>query len=177
MEKVILVDAQDREVGVEEKLKAHLSGKLHRAVSVFIFNKQGEMLLQQRAFSKYHSGGLWSNTCCGHPRPCETPIEAAERRLWEEMGIRTSINKLFDFTYRVELDKGLIEHEFDHVFHGEFEGVFEANPQEVAAWKWMSMQDLEKALETESGHFTYWFKLIFPRISLAGKPFLLSLAN
>jgi isopentenyl-diphosphate delta-isomerase len=164
MEKVILVDAQDREVGVEEKLKAHLSGKLHRAVSVFIFNKQGETLLQQRAFSKYHSGGLWSNTCCGHPRPGETPLKAAERRLQEEMGISASLNKIFDFTYRAELDKGLIEHEFDHVFYGEFEGVFEANPQEVAAWKWMSMQDLEKAIQSESAHFTYWFKLIFPRI-------------
>lgn len=165
MESVILVDAEDREVGVEEKLAAHLSGKLHRAVSVFLFNKKGEMLLQQRAFSKYHSGGLWSNTCCGHPRPGESPLAAAERRLWEEMGIRTSLNKLLDFTYRAELDKGLIEHEFDHVFQGEFEGAFEPNPEEVAAWKWMSLQDLEKALHNESAHFTYWFKLILPKVT------------
>lgn len=166
MENVILVDAEDKEVGIEEKLAAHLSGKLHRAVSVFLFNKRGDMLLQQRAFSKYHSGGLWSNTCCGHPRPGESPLAAAERRLWEEMGIRTQLNKLFDFTYRAELDKGLIEHEFDHVFQGEFEGAFKVNPLEVAAWRWMSMHELEQALGKESDRFTYWFKLILPKVAL-----------
>ena len=117
-EQVILVDQQDREIGVAEKLEAHRKGKLHRAFSVFLFNAKDEMLLQQRAAEKYHSGGLWTNTCCSHPRPGEPTEAAARRRLREEMGISCNLNKAFDFIYRAEFDNGLIEHELDHVFIG-----------------------------------------------------------
>jgi isopentenyl-diphosphate delta-isomerase len=159
-EHVILVDENDNEIGVEEKLSAHLSGKMHRAVSVFIFNKKDELLLQQRAFSKYHCGGMWSNTCCGHPRPGESPLEAAERRLLEEMGIRCQLKKIFNFTYKADVGKGLTEHEFDHVFMGEYDGPITPNPEEANDWKWAGMETLQKDLETHPQAYTVWFKLI-----------------
>jgi isopentenyl-diphosphate delta-isomerase len=164
MENVILVDEQDQEVGIEEKLAAHIQGKLHRAVSVFLFNSQKELLIQQRAFSKYHSGGLWSNTCCGHPRPEESAINAATRRLYEELGIKASLSKLFDFTYRADLDHGLIEHEFDHVFIGKFNGNIQLNPDEVNAYAWISPEKLFKAIEERPQEFTVWFKLVLPKV-------------
>ncbi len=164
MEQVILVDEQDRAIGSEEKLSAHLAGKLHRAISVFIFNKRGELLLQQRAFSKYHSGGLWSNTSCGHPRPGETPLEAASRRLYEEMGIRAPLKKILEFTYRVELDNQITEHEIDHVFIGEFDADFQVNPAEVSAWKWMQLEALQKDILDNSDSYTFWFKLLLPQV-------------
>ena len=117
-ESVILVDEKDNQVGLMPKLEAHQKGLLHRAFSVFIFNSDYELLLQKRAFSKYHSGGLWTNTCCSHPRDGEDTIDAANRRLYEEMGIETSLRKVFDFIYKAELDNNLTENEFDHVFYG-----------------------------------------------------------
>ena len=119
---VILVDVNDRQIGIMEKMKAHQQGSLHRAFSVFIFNKKGEMLLQQRALNKYHSGGLWTNACCSHPLPGEETIAAAKRRLQEELGFEIPVEKVFDFVYKADFDNGLTEHEFDHVYVGEFEG-------------------------------------------------------
>lgn len=165
MEKVILVNELDQELGVKEKLATHLDGALHRAVSVFLFNDKKELLIQQRAFSKYHSGGLWSNTCCGHPRPGESTMQAALRRLHGEMGIRASLEKAFDFIYRAELDKGLIEHEFDHVFVGKFEGVVHFNTEEVHAYRWISVPELEQSFFEKPQEFTFWFKLVWPKVA------------
>ena len=129
---VILVNEQDAPIGVMEKMEAHKTGTLHRAFSIFIFNSQGEMLLQQRAKGKYHSGGLWTNACCSHPQPGEQVEKAAERRLMEELGFSTSLEKVFDFLYKAGLDNGLTEHEFDHVFVGEYNGAINFNTEEVA---------------------------------------------
>jgi isopentenyl-diphosphate Delta-isomerase len=163
-EKVVLVDALDNEIGTQEKLLAHREGNLHRAISVFLFNDQGQMLLQQRAFLKYHSGGLWSNTCCSHPRPKETPLHAAQRRLFEEMGIRCKLEKILDFTYRAELDQNLIEHEFDHVFVGQFNGEPKPNPDEAHAWQWMGIGELERDVAENPGRYTAWFKIIWHKV-------------
>ncbi len=165
MENVILVDEQDNEIGVEEKLQAHLSGKLHRAISVFLFNDKGELLLQQRAYSKYHSGGLWSNTCCGHPRPGETPLQASQRRLEEEMGIRSELEKRFHFIYKALLDNQITEYEFDHVFVGRFEGEAKPDPQEARAWKWVEASLLEKEVALFPERYTFWFKLLWQRVA------------
>lgn len=162
-ELVVLVDENDRQVGVKEKLAAHLASDLHRAVSVFLFNRQGEMLLQQRALSKYHSGGLWTNACCSHPRPGESPLAAASRRLTEEMGIQCELKKRFDFVYQVVLDKSLSEHEFDHVFVGDFDGKPNLNPLEAMDWKWISMDDLRNDLLASPGKYTAWFRIILER--------------
>lgn len=159
-ENVVLVDECDNEIGVEGKLSAHLTGKLHRAISVFIFNDAGQMLLQQRAFSKYHSGGLWSNACCSHPRPGESNLDAAERRLFEEMGIRCELNKVLDFIYKVDLDNDLIEHEFDHVFIGVFNGEPALNLEEAFSWKWMDAGALREDVMLNPGVYTAWFKII-----------------
>ena len=122
LEEVVLVNEKDEAIGTMEKMAAHEKALLHRAFSVFVFNKNGDLLMQQRAHSKYHSGGLWTNTCCSHPRPGEHVADAANRRLQEEMGFTTSLNKAFDFTYKAAFDNGLTEHEFDHVFIGIYEG-------------------------------------------------------
>ncbi len=164
-ELVVLVDTLDREIGVKEKLRAHQEGDLHRAFSIVLFNKKGEMLLQQRAFSKYHSGGLWTNTCCSHPRPHEPVLEAAHRRLKEEMGIRCTLHKQLEFIYRAELSSGLIEHEFDHVFAGEFEGEPLPNPEEVASAKWVEFDALKKDLIQHPEIYTAWFKLLLPQLA------------
>lgn len=166
MENIVLVDESDNEVGIEEKLCAHQTGKLHRAVSVFIMNTEGQMLLQQRAITKYHSGGLWANTCCGHPRPLESPLEAANRRLWEEMGIKASLSKAFCYTYKAHLDQGLIEHEFDHIFTGicSKDLSFTPNPEEVENWQWISISNLQKAIDQTPEKFAVWFKLILPLV-------------
>ena len=163
MEKIILVDKHDNEIGVIEKIETHRLGLLHRAFSIFIFNEKGEMLLQKRALSKYHSGGLWSNTCCGHPRPNELTKQAAIRRLGEEFGFETSINKLFHFSYHASLDNHLIENEFDHVFIGEYDGVLNPNPDEIDTWKYDSLENIKSDLmniET-SNLYTVWFKIAF----------------
>ncbi len=157
---VVLVDKADQEIGLKEKLAAHRDGDLHRAVSVFLFNTKGEMMLQQRALSKYHSGGLWTNACCSHPRQGESPMQAAGRRLVEEMGIRCPLKKKLDFVYQVSLDNNLSEHEFDHVFVGTFDGAPLLNPIEAMNWKWISLEQLQKEIKAYPETFTAWFKII-----------------
>lgn len=160
MENVILVDEQNNEIGIEEKLKAHLSGKLHRAVSVFLFNEDREMLIQQRAFEKYHSGGLWSNTCCSHPRPGEVVLQAAKRRLFEEMGIHCELEEIFQFIYKSALDHQLTEYEFDHVFVGQYAGIPKPNPLEACAYRWISIPELKYDISSHPEKYTFWFKKI-----------------
>ncbi len=158
IEFVVLVDDQDHEVGTAEKLDAHRSGTLHRAFSIFVLNRRGQVLMQRRASAKYHSPGLWSNTCCGHPRPGEATIVAASRRLREEMGLHCALRHVGQFVYRAELDGGLIEHELDHVFVGTFEGEPVANPIEVGEWKWVDRHDLDRALADSPTAFTAWLR-------------------
>ena len=163
-EEVILVDEQDRQTGIAEKMEAHENGWLHRAFSVFVFNGRGELLLQQRAMEKYHSGGLWTNTCCSHPRPGEDTRAAAERRLLEEMGFQVALEKVFDFLYKAGFDNGLIEHEFDHVFVAGYEGPVDTNPDEVMDHAFRSLSQIEADLDADPGQFTAWFRLAFPRV-------------
>ena len=163
-EKVILVDENDDMVGTMGKMEAHKQGLLHRAFSIFIFNSKGEMLLQQRAITKYHSGGLWTNACCSHPMPGEKTQVAAQRRLMEELGFETPIEKIFDFTYKAEFDNGLTEHEFDHVFAGEYEGELEINPDEVNDFVYKEVSAIKNEMQTEPQKFTAWFHIAFPKI-------------
>jgi isopentenyl-diphosphate delta-isomerase len=162
-EQVILVDAQDNEIGVMEKQEAHVKGSLHRAFSVFVYNAAGELLLQRRAYHKYHSGGLWTNTCCSHPRPGEANIAAAKRRLREEMGFECTLMKAFSFLYQQEVGE-LTEHELDHVFIGSFDGTPVVNPEEVAEWRYVSMAALEKEMAARPEDFTIWFRLCLDRV-------------
>ena len=164
MQEVILVNEQDQPIGVMEKMEAHEKALLHRAFSVFLFNKNGEMLLQQRAWSKYHSPGLWTNACCSHPAPGESNEEAALRRLGEELGIMTPVQKAFHFTYKAAFDNGLTEHEFDHVFVGLFHEQLHINPEEVAAVTYKSMDTIEQELERMPDQYTAWFKIAFPLV-------------
>ncbi len=164
MEQVILVDTQDNEMGTMEKMKAHELGLLHRAFSIFIFNTKGELLLQQRAFDKYHSGGLWTNTCCSHPRPQENIAAAAHRRLQEEMGFDTDINHAFSFIYKVGLDHGLTEHEYDHVFTGIFENEIVPNKDEIASYCYKNIETISLEMEAQPHQFTEWFKIVFHQV-------------
>jgi len=166
-EVVVLVNESDEELGVMGKMQAHQEGKLHRAISIFLFNDLGQLLLQQRAFSKYHSGGLWSNTCCSHPRVGESNADAARRRLFEEMGIQCEMEYVFHFTYKAVLDKGLTEHEFDHVFMGKFEGEPVLNPEEAVSWKWMDVEALVKDVYEHAENYTAWFIIALERVILA----------
>ena len=161
MENVILVDEKDNQVGLMPKLEAHQKGLLHRAFSVFIFNTDYKLLLQKRASSKYHSGGLWTNTCCSHPRDGEDIIDAANRRLNEEMGIKTSLRKVFDFIYTAELDNNLIENEFDHVFYGVYDIDPIINKDEAEDFKWVDMETLKNDIENNKDQYTVWFKIAF----------------
>lgn len=161
IEEVILVNENDQPIGLMEKMEAHREGVLHRAFSVFVFNKKNELLLQQRALTKYHSGGLWTNTCCSHPRDGELTISACHRRLVEEMGFDCDLEKLTEFIYRAELDQGLIEHEFDHVFIGKWDGVPDINAQEVASYKWMDVESVEQDIKKHPENYTAWFKIIY----------------
>ncbi|GLU54178.1 isopentenyl-diphosphate Delta-isomerase [Dyadobacter frigoris] len=166
MDKIILIDKDDNEIGVMEKIETHRLGLLHRAFSIFLFNENGEMLLQQRALSKYHSAGLWSNACCGHPRPNELTKQAAIRRLGEELGFETNINKVFHFCYHASLDNGLIENEFDHVFIGKYDGIINPNIDEVHSWKYDSLENIKRdimSVET-SNLYTVWFKIAFTEL-------------
>jgi isopentenyl-diphosphate delta-isomerase len=165
MEQVILVNEQDEEIGVMEKMQAHEKAILHRAISIFIFNGRNEMLLQQRAMRKYHSGGLWTNACCSHPRPGEEIQTAAKRRLKEELGFETSLLKVFEFTYKASFDNGLTEHEFDHVFTGKYEGAIYPNKNEVQDYCFKSIEEIQDSLQNHSHKYTVWFKLAFPRIA------------
>lgn len=164
-EEVILVDKDDKSVGTMEKMEAHRKARLHRAFSVFIFNRKGEMLLQQRAPNKYHSAGLWTNACCSHPRPGEDTREAAMRRLQEELGFTTSLEKSFDFTYRSEFENGLTEFEFDHVFIGVYDKDVHPNKEEVSDYCFQSLEEIRAGLQTHPGKYTAWFHLAFPLVS------------
>lgn len=160
MEYVVLVDEHDNQVGTMEKLLAHQQGLLHRAISVFIFNDSRQLLLQRRALGKYHSGGLWTNTCCSHPKPGEDAGDAASRRLFEEMGIVADIQSEFTFLYRTTFENGLTEHELDHVFSGTSNDVPQPDTDEVMDWKYLSMDTIIKEIEEHPEQFSYWFKLI-----------------
>lgn len=164
---VILVDRFDHEIGVMEKLQAHEEGKLHRAFSVFIFNEKEELLLQQRALSKYHSGGLWTNTCCSHPQPNEKTIDGAHRRLMEEMGFSTDVDWVGHVLYKAEFGNGLTEYEFDHVFLGYYDGEIHINPEEVETYKWVSINELESWIQEKPTDFTAWFGLCLEKVKEA----------
>ena len=164
MEKVILVDKHDQALGEMEKMEAHEKGLLHRAFSVFLFNERNELLLQKRAKSKYHSGGLWTNTCCSHPRSGETVLEAGHRRLQEELGISADLISQFSFIYKATLDNDLIEHELDHILIGKYEADPTPNPEEVEDWKYISIKAIEEDLNLNSDHYTIWFKVVFDRV-------------
>jgi isopentenyl-diphosphate delta-isomerase len=162
-EEVILVDTNDVPLGTMPKMEAHEKAILHRAFSVFILNKEGQLMLQQRALSKYHSPGLWTNTCCSHQRLGETNIEAGNRRLQEEMGFKTPLKELFSFVYKATFDNGLTEHEFDHVILGYYDSEPIINHEEVTNWKWMNLEEIIKEIKTTPDNYTAWFKIIFDR--------------
>lgn len=160
MEHVILVDANDKEIGTMEKMEAHRKGLLHRAFSVVLFDRSGRVLLQKRAQGKYHSSGLWTNTCCSHPLPGERLEDATRRRLKEEMGIDLQPRFSHSFIYKAELEKDLIEHEFDHVFVGTFDGTPVINTGEVEAWKYAEMEWLKQDMALHPEVYTVWFRII-----------------
>jgi isopentenyl-diphosphate Delta-isomerase len=166
MEQVILVDSNDNAIGTMEKMEAHLKGKLHRAFSVLLFNSNGDILLQKRSRTKYHSGGLWTNTCCSHPLPGEKIEDATRRRLKEEMGIDVQPGFVYKFIYKTNLDKDLIEHELDHVFTGIFNGEPTVNRNEVEDWKFVSIDWLKNDIATNPHQYTYWFKLMINHTEL-----------
>jgi isopentenyl-diphosphate Delta-isomerase len=164
MDSVILVDEFDNMQGTMEKMAAHRLGKLHRAFSVFIFNSKGELLLQQRALDKYHSGGKWTNTCCSHPVPGEKTFDAAYRRLQQEMGLTCVLEYAFNFIYRADMMNGLSEYEFDHVYVGKSDDIPTPDPNEVAGYRYITMNRLEKELEEMPELYTEWLKICFKRI-------------
>ena len=162
-ENVVLVDRKDNPMGLMPKLEAHEKGVLHRAFSVFILNQKGQLMLQRRALDKYHSPGLWTNTCCSHPRESEGNIEAGVRRLKEEMGFTTPLKPMFSFIYKSKFDNGLTEHEFDHVLLGYYDKQPLINTIEVSEWKWMSLDKIILEIKNKPEDFTVWFKIIFER--------------
>ena len=162
-DKVILVDSNDNQIGLMPKLEAHKKGVLHRAFSVFIFNNDGELMLQRRALTKYHSPGLWTNTCCSHQRDGETNIISGKRRLNEEMGFDTELFEKTSFIYKAKFDNGLTEHEFDHVLVGSYNHSPIINSTEVDSWKWMSMDNVKKDIKDHPENYTAWFKIIFEK--------------
>ena len=163
-ELLILVDENDNETGSMGKLDAHVSGMLHRAFSIFIFNQKGETLLQQRADEKYHSAGLWSNTCCSHPLKGESVNEAVSRRLKEEMGMECTTQFQFSFIYKAALENGLTEHELDHVYFGESDMVPVPDPNEVKAWKYIHPEKLKEEMISHPHKYSAWLKICFPKI-------------
>jgi isopentenyl-diphosphate delta-isomerase len=160
LNQVILVNEFDEEIGTMEKLEAHQKGLLHRAFSVFVFNTKKELLLQKRALGKYHSEGLWTNTCCSHPSPGESIEEAAVRRLMEEMGYSCTVFKSFSFIYDVALDNDLIEHELDHVVIGISDNNPILNPAEASAFEWKSIETIKNEMDLFPDNYTSWFKII-----------------
>jgi isopentenyl-diphosphate delta-isomerase len=160
MEHVILVDEQDNEMGIMEKMEAHQKGVLHRAFSVLLFNAKSEILLQKRSANKYHSAGLWTNTCCSHPKPGEKIEDAVRRRLQEEMGINAQPKYLYKFVYRAELGNNLIEHELDYVFTAQFNGEPEVNSDEVEQWKYVTLPGVKNDVLQNPDAYTYWFRLM-----------------
>jgi isopentenyl-diphosphate Delta-isomerase len=161
---IILVNEQDEPLGTMGKMEAHQKGLLHRAFSVFIFDENGKMLLQQRSAKKYHGAHLWTNACCSHPYPGEEVEDAASRRLHEELGFTTPLKKVFAFTYKADVENNLVEHEYDHVFTGEYNGVIDFNKHEVEAYKYYPMDDIRAAIQQQPSNFTTWFRLAFPTI-------------
>ena len=159
-EKVILVDENDIEIGSEEKIKAHREKKLHRSFSILIYNSKKQLLLQKRAEEKYHTGGLWTNTCCSHPRPNEPLNEAIHRRLKEEKGFDCGLKEILSFQYIAEFDNGLTEHEFNHVFIGKYDKDPEHNSDEVDEWKWMTNKEIIEDIKNNPDKYTPWFKII-----------------
>ena len=165
MEYVVLVDKNDNQIGLMEKQAAHIEPHLHRAFSIFIFNSKGELLLQQRALSKYHSPGLWTNTCCSHPRAGETLEEATSRRLIEEMGMACDMHEVYTFIYKAPVGQGLTEHEFDHVFIGQSDDIPQINHEEVESWKYMSLDELSNDIQVHPELYTEWFKITFEEMT------------
>jgi isopentenyl-diphosphate delta-isomerase len=164
-EQVILVNERDEQLGLMEKLEAHRKGVLHRAVSVFVFNKKGELLLQKRTSTKYHGAGLWTNTCCTHPRDGETNLECANRRLKEEMGFETPLEEKFSFVYKGEVENGLIEYEFDHVFFGVHDGEVKLNAEEVEDCTFVSLGNVSKDADQHPERFSIWFRIIIKKFT------------
>ncbi len=169
-EYVILIDEQDQEIGTGEKIATHVAGKLHRAFSVVIFNTRKEMLLQKRAEGKYHSPGLWSNTCCGHPRPDEDTVTAARRRLQEEMGFDCELQLAFTFHYQAHFDNGLMENELDHVMLGycDHHIVVQPDPEEAGDWRWIGPAALREDVQAHPDVYTYWFKVLLDEAAERG---------
>lgn len=165
MEYVILVDEQDQAIGKMEKQQAHVEGVLHRAFSIFIFNSKKELLLQKRASSKYHCGGLWSNTCCSHPRENEAVLDAANRRLLEEMGMQCNLTSIFAFVYKAAFENGLTEHEYDHVFFGESNEIPSINSEEVDDYRFIGMKELQLEIQEQPQNFTPWFLIALDRVN------------
>ena len=162
-EQVILVNQNDEQIGLMPKMEAHEKALLHRAFSVFIFNDDNELMLQQRALDKYHSPGLWTNTCCSHQREGESNIQAGKRRLKEEMGFVVDLEESISFIYKAPFDNGLTEHEFDHVLIGKYNGIPNINPDEVADWKWMPIEAVKEDMLLHPELYTEWFKIIFEK--------------
>ncbi|WP_053977415.1 isopentenyl-diphosphate Delta-isomerase [Mangrovimonas xylaniphaga] len=162
-EQVILVNENDEQIGTMAKMEAHEKALLHRAFSVFVFNDKNELMVQQRALHKYHSPGLWTNTCCSHQRVGETNIQAGKRRLQEEMGFVTDLKDTISFIYKAPFDNGLTEHEYDHILVGHYNEEPEINPDEVAAWKWMGLEEVKTDMVTHPEVYTAWFKIIFEK--------------
>ena len=162
-EKVILVDENDLPIGLMGKMEAHEKALLHRAFSVFVLNSKNELMLQRRALHKYHSPGLWTNTCCSHQRENETTLAAGSRRLQEEMGFVTPLKEKFSFIYKAAFDNGLTEHEFDHVLVGTYENSPDINEDEVGEWKWMGLKEIQKDIKNNPDNYTPWFKIIFEK--------------
>ena len=162
-EKVVLVNEKDEQIGLMPKLEAHEKALLHRAFSVFVFNDKKELMLQQRALHKYHSPGLWTNTCCSHQRDGESNLQAGKRRLQEEMGFVVGLKETISFIYKAPFDNGLTEHEFDHVMIGSYNDEPEINPDEVASWKWMPLEAVKTDMEKHPEIYTEWFKIIFEK--------------
>lgn len=162
-EKVILVNERDEQIGLMPKMEAHEKALLHRAFSVFIFNNENELMLQQRALNKYHSPGLWTNTCCSHQRDGETNIEAGKRRLEEEMGFVVDLQESISFIYKAPFDNGLTEHEYDHVLLGKYNDQPAINSDEVASWKWMPLEEVKADILLQPDRYTAWFKVIFDK--------------
>tara|TARA_B110000483_G_C18193454_1_gene541980 strand:+ start:986 stop:1498 length:513 start_codon:yes stop_codon:yes gene_type:complete len=161
---VVLVNKKDQEIGTMEKMEAHQKGLLHRAFSVFILNSKGEMLIHRRALGKYHSPGLWTNTCCSHPRPNETVLDAANRRLDEEMGMGESLSEVVSFVYHHKFDNGLVEHEFDHILTGISDALPSINEDEVDSYKYMGIEELEQSMKQNPDDYSIWFKLAYPKL-------------
>lgn len=160
---ITIVNEQDQIIGYEEKIKVHQLGLLHRAFSVFIINDKGETMLQKRAVTKYHSGGLWTNTCCGHPRENETILQAANRRLQEEMGIQTELKEVGTIHYQAALDHDLQENEIDHIIVGKFNDNPKLNGQEAENWQWISLEELKNDIENHPENYTIWLKIIIDK--------------